>query len=124
MKCKVVIQSEDKTQNLSCIGELIFSEKGFSLSYDFEGDSCLLTYDGDILRHEKRGEIPVHMEFIKSKTALCTVGEGEYRFEMPVFTNCLNVNVGIKDVNIEVDYDLAGENKKMQILAESLNLRS
>ena len=120
MKCKVVILGEDKTQNHSCVGELILSGKMFSLSYIFEGDSCLLTYDGEILQHEKKGEIPVYMQFIENKSTLCKVGEGEYRFEIPVFTNCLKVQTDPKSVNIEIVYELAGEDKRMQIFAESL----
>ena len=120
MKCKVVLYGEDKTQNFSCIGELILGEKNFSLSYVFNGDSCRLTCDGQILHHQKQGEIPVNMEFALNKKTLCKIGNGEFFGEIPVFTNSLNVHTGAKTLSVSVVYELDGEGKKMQIFAECI----
>lgn len=121
MKCKVVLCGEDKTQNLSCIGDLILSEKCFTLSYIFDGNCCLLAYDGKILRHEKKGEIPVCIEFVANKKSLCKIGEGGFCGEIPVFTKDLKVQFGAKKISVAVGYELGGEEKLMQIYAESLN---
>ena len=120
MKCKVVLYGEDKTQNFSCIGELILGGNNFSLSYVFNGDSCSLTYDGRILRHQKQGEIPVNIEFALNKKTLCKIGDGEFFGEIPVFTNSLNVHMGAQNLSVTVVYELNGECKKMQIFAECI----
>lgn len=118
MKCKVVLCGEKKEQNFACAGELNLGKNSFTLSYLFDKSHCLLTYDGQILRHEKRGEIPVCIEFTENKNTLCKIGEGEFSGSVPVFTKSLIVHMGAQTVSISVFYELDGEVKKMQILAE------
>lgn len=120
MKCKVVLFGGQKTQNFSCVGELDFSEKGFTLSYVFDGDRCRLTYDGRLLRHEKGGEIPVCLEFDLNKKTLCQIGSGGLSGQIPVFTKSLNVHTDVKTVSVSVAYELDGEDMKMQIIAKSI----
>ncbi|MCH5148713.1 MAG: DUF1934 family protein [Clostridiales bacterium] len=120
MKCKVVLCGEEKTQNFSCIGELNLGEKSFSLSYVFNGDSCRLSYDGQLLRHQRQGEIPVLIEFDLNKRTLCKIGSGEFSGLIPVLTHSLNVQTGAKTASVSVVYELDGEDKKMQIIAESM----
>ena len=121
MKCKIVLCGEEKTQNFSCVGELNVGKDSFSLTYVFNGDSCNLSYGGQLLRHEKRGEIPVLMEFDLNKKTLCRIGSGELLGQIPVFTKSLNVHMDAKSVRVSVFYELDGEDKKMQIIAESIN---
>ena len=121
MKCKVVLYGVEQTQNLTCLGELLLNEKSFNLSYIFGGDSCLLTYDGEILRHEKKGEIPVCIEFIANKKSLCKIGDGKFCGEIPVLTNSLDVRLGTKDISVSVVYELDGEAKQMKISAVTIN---
>lgn len=120
MKCKIVLCGEEKTQNFSCVGELNSGKDSFSLTYVFNGDSCNLSYDGRLLRHEKRGEIPVIIEFDLNKKTLCRIGSGELLGQIPVFTHNLNVHMGANSASISVIYELDGEYKKMQIVAESI----
>ena len=117
MKCKVVLHSDGQTQNFSCVGELILNEKSFSLSYTFGPDICFLTYDGEILRHEKKGEIPVSIEFVSSGKTLCKIGSDGFSGEIPVYTNSLEVRVCDGNISIEIVYELGGENKQMKISA-------
>lgn len=121
MKCKVTLCGKDNTQNLSSAGELILNKTGFLLSYDFDGDKCILSYDKEKLCHEKSGEIPVLIEFVLNKKTLCKIGSGNLYGEIPVFTNSLNVHMGTKSVSVAVFYNLDGEENQMQILAETIN---
>ena len=118
MKCKVVIFGEDKTQKFSCEGELILRKAGFSLSYVFDGNKCLLSYDGEILYHQQKGEIPVNLEFVANKKTLCKIGEGNFCGEFPVLTHILQVQLGTQNISVNVVYELNGDKKQMQIFAE------
>lgn len=118
MKCKVLICGEDKTQNFSCEGELIFSKEGFSLSYVFEGNKCLLEYNGEILRHQTKGEIPVKIDFVANGKSVCKIGGDGFCGEIPVVTKFLNVTTDAEKLCVAVVYGLNGEEKKMQIIAE------
>lgn len=118
MKCNVVLYGDGQNQNFSFVGELILCEKYCSLSYNFNGDDCLLTYDGELLRHENKGEIPVNIEFVPNKKTLCKIGSGEFFGEIPVLTNSLEVRIDDKKVFIDVVYELGGENKQMKISAQ------
>lgn len=120
MKCKVVLFGEGQAQNFSCFGELVLNGKRFNLSYVFGGDSCLLTYDGKILRHEKKGEIPVCIEFTENRNTLCKIGSGGFYGEIPVLTNSLDVRLGTDNIFVNVVYRLDGDVKQMKISAESL----
>lgn len=120
MKCNVVLCGDAQNETISCIGELNIKGKGFALSYSYGGDSCLLAYDGHILRHKKEGEIPVCINFILNENTACTIGDSAFSGEIPVLTNSLNVHMVAKTLSISVVYELGGEIKKMKISAESI----
>ena len=121
MRCKVVLYGDEQTQDYSCFGELIIFGKYCSLSYDYGLDNCFLSYDGQLLKHKKSGEIPVEIEFIPNKITFCKIGNGEFSGEIPVYTNSLKVHNCADKLSIEVVYKLDGENKRMNISAEGLN---
>lgn len=119
MRCNVVLYGDEENQNFSCLGELFLFEKSFSLSYFFGLDNCSLTYDGQLLRHKKSGEIPVCIEFAKNKKTFCKIGNGEFSGKIPVFTKSMTVQMGAKKLSVEVVYELDGEAKQMKISVES-----
>lgn len=121
MRCNIVIYGDEQTQEFSCVGELFLFEKDFSLSYMFGLDNCFLTYDGQLLRHKKTGDIPVEIEFVPNKRTLCRIGSGEFSGKISVFTNSLEVQICDNRISIDVVYELDGENKQMKISADVLN---
>lgn len=121
MMCSVVLYGDGQTQNFSCTGELFLFKKSFSLSYMYGLENCFLTYDGELLRHKKTGEIPVEIEFVTNSQTLCKIGSGEFSGEIPVFTKSLKVQVSAEKVFIDIVYELDGENRQMKISADVLN---
>ena len=119
MKCKVILNNGNPDGYFAAKGELHFNELGFELFYDLDGDECFLNYKNGEIVQERRGSVPMLINFKVGQETSCVLGMGASSGSFPVFTNRIEVKNDNKSVEVKLNYTCGGENINLEITARA-----
>jgi uncharacterized beta-barrel protein YwiB (DUF1934 family) len=120
MKCKVIIssQGDDWSSKISSEGDFEKdSSDRINIFYHIDGDSCLLTIDGEKITQTRHGKQELKLLFEKGKKSKCQLGDGEFCGYFDVFTKDIVVSVGKGGVKINLSYQNGEDNIVMKFIA-------
>ena len=122
MKCKVVLNYGDNAiERYECFGELKFENGGFSLDYDFNGDTCRLSYDGKILIQNRRGKMRIDLTFAEGKQTVCFTEDTAlgYNCLLNVKTYGINYVKTESGLMLNLDYTVEDVRTVLNLTAET-----
>lgn len=119
MKCKVTLDNGE-VGVFTATGELEYANEGFKLSYELDGDGCLLVFCDGVLTQSRRGGLCVEMNFKEGAETPCKISDGAFSGSFPLYTKSLEVFVTENEVRVFVSYDCSGEITELKINAQKI----
>lgn len=119
MKCLVkVFGGNDRGGEYKSYGEIEFTESGFLLLYELNGDKCSLSYDGKKVKQKRQGAFSAEMLFAEGKETVCKFHDGGYEGVLPVYTDKIALKKSGFNIKLSLDYLCGGERSKLDLTAE------
>lgn len=107
MDASIVLITRTGGEINSCVAEgvLNLTDSGFSLTYNLDGDGCLLEYDGRSVSQSRKGKINYFVKFTGGKKCSFEFTEGAYSFSRDI--NVFKAQADIKDLGCEISVTYA-----------------
>lgn len=119
MKCLVkVFGGNDRGGEYKSDGGIEFTDSGFRLLYELNGDKCELNFDGKTVKQTRQGAFSAEMIFAEGRQTDCKFRDGGYEGVLPVYTKKIALKKSGLNIKLLLDYECGGERAKLDLSAE------